>query len=587
MTDGADTSGMGFLDTVRDLNRRSVPVYTVGFGSDQPRKDISIDKVTVSKKVAQNTEANIDVFIGQFGYDGTMLPVKLLKGDEVLESSGVLLEGENAKVTLRFTPKVDGLHELKVQVEKQKDEAFPENNERAFSVNAVRSKLRILYMEGTMYRINERELWEYQYLEQAVMEVPDMEIKTLFRDQSNEAYLAGVSWVQDPVNGFPTTRRELFKYDIIIASDVDLVYFTDEQLQWLVEFVGERGGGFVMVGGWTSFGSGGYDESIIDKMLPVDMQGRADGYFDGASFKMNITPEGRKHPIFQISETDNDEILDAIPYFRGCNRVQRAKPTAVVLAEHPFYRTAFGAMPLIAVQDYGKGRAMAFVSDTTAGWGELFEADWGKDGDNRYYRKFWQNAFRWLGRYRLARPSKYVLLETEKASYGSDEEILLSVEVNDENYEPTSEAKVTVRITNPGGARSEMVLTPDYRRPGRYTGAFRPEETGRYEVEAYAALEGTQLDSDFLQIDVTKPNVEFANYLRNDFLLERLARFTGGKMVTPDDASRLPEIIRRDLGIAADTLTETVPMWDKWPFLLILFILVTTEWVLRKRHGLA
>ena len=33
-----------------------------------------------------------------------------------------------------------------------------------------------------MYRIKERELWEYQYLEQAVMEAPDMEIKTLFRD---------------------------------------------------------------------------------------------------------------------------------------------------------------------------------------------------------------------------------------------------------------------------------------------------------------------------------------------------------------------------------------------------------------------
>ena len=93
--------------------------------------------------------------------------------------------------------------------------------------------------------------------------------------------------MQDPVNGFPTTKRELFKYDIIIASDVDLIYFTDEQLKWIVESVHDHGGGFVMIGGWTSFGSGGYDESVIDKMLPVDMQGRADGYFDGASFKMS------------------------------------------------------------------------------------------------------------------------------------------------------------------------------------------------------------------------------------------------------------------------------------------------------------
>ena len=53
MTDGADTSDGNFLETIRDLNRQDVAVYPVGFGSEEPRKDIAISRVKVSKKVAR------------------------------------------------------------------------------------------------------------------------------------------------------------------------------------------------------------------------------------------------------------------------------------------------------------------------------------------------------------------------------------------------------------------------------------------------------------------------------------------------------------------------------------------------------
>ena len=589
MTDGADTSDDNFLDAIRDLNRKDVAVFPVGFGSDKPRKDIAISRIKVSRNVARNTEANVDIYIDQYGYDGKLLSLKLMKGDKIVESAGDVLDAATKKITLKFTPKVEGLHTYTVVAEAQKGEAFTENNRQTFSVNAVKTKLRILYMEGTMYRIQSRELWEFQYLEQAVLETPDMEIKTLFRDPSREAYMAGVSWVQDPVNGFPTRKRDLFKYDIIICSDVDMIFFTEQQLEWIVEFVEKHGGGFIMIGGWTSFGSGGYDETVVDKMLPVDMQGRADMYFEGASFKMNVTPEGRKHPIFQISEEDNDAVLDAMPYFRGCNRVQRKKPAAVTLAAHPSYETAFGPMPLIAVQEYGRGRSMAFVSDTTAGWGEMFESDWGEEGDNRHYRRFWQNTFRWLGQSRLSRPSKYIVVETEKASYGTDEEITLVVEINDENYEPTAEAKTDVRVIAPDGTRTSVNLVHNRagKYAGKYTGAFQPDQTGRYEVDVSASLEGTHLDTDVIQVNVTRPNVEFKDYVRDDGLLERLARFTGGRVVSPDDAHELPEIIAETRGIAKKSISETRSIWDKWPFLVWLFAVLTIEWVMRKRSGLA
>ena len=55
--------------------------------------------------------------------------------------------------------------------------------------------------------------------------------------------------VDNPRLGYPTTRQELFEYDVVICSDIARTAFTPEQLEWTVELVAQRGGGFVMIGG--------------------------------------------------------------------------------------------------------------------------------------------------------------------------------------------------------------------------------------------------------------------------------------------------------------------------------------------------
>src|SRR2546427_7674701 len=92
---------------------------------------------------------------------------------------------------------------------------------------------------------------------------------------------------------------------------------------------------------------------------------------------------------------------------RRVYRVDRAKPGAVVLLEHPAVRTRHGPCVILAVQEIGKGRSMALTTDTTRGWGQEFETRWGeplnsgspmneRTCDQRYYRQFWINAIRWL-----------------------------------------------------------------------------------------------------------------------------------------------------------------------------------------------
>ena len=65
----------------------------------------------------------------------------------------------------------------------------------------------------------------------------------------------------------------MLTYDVVINSDIYKEAFTPEQLDLTVALVEEHGGGFVMVGGTTAFGAGHYDETVIDKLMPVDCYG--------------------------------------------------------------------------------------------------------------------------------------------------------------------------------------------------------------------------------------------------------------------------------------------------------------------------
>jgi uncharacterized membrane protein len=200
------------------------------------------------------------------------------------------------------------------------------------------------------------------------------------------------SWVA--YKKFPTSLEELGKYDVIILSDVENVVLTlyeqffpsapEQHLtlpnrpKLIVEFV-ERGGAFIMAGGWLSFtgrmGIGGWHKTPVAKILPVEMLGVDD--------EME-TPEGAvplavkvNHPIMKGID------WNAAPPFLGYNKT-RLKPKATLLATITEEKD-----PFIAVWDFKKGRTMAFMSDPVLHWGYNF-IRWA------HYSQFWTQAIHWL-----------------------------------------------------------------------------------------------------------------------------------------------------------------------------------------------
>ncbi|MEX1015583.1 MAG: VWA domain-containing protein [Phycisphaeraceae bacterium] len=75
-----------------------------------------------------------------------------------------------------------------------------------------------------------------------------------------------------PAQAMPTRLTQLQRYDGVIMQNVPSEMLTTPQQRMLAQYVHDLGGGLVMVGGPDSFGAGGWANTPIDRILPVESQ---------------------------------------------------------------------------------------------------------------------------------------------------------------------------------------------------------------------------------------------------------------------------------------------------------------------------
>ena len=70
---------------------------------------------------------------------------------------------------------------------------------------------------------------------------------------------------------FPTTLRELERYDFVVVSDTPREAFPAAGQELVERYVRDLGGGFLFAGGDAGFGLGGWSHSTFERLLPVRM----------------------------------------------------------------------------------------------------------------------------------------------------------------------------------------------------------------------------------------------------------------------------------------------------------------------------
>lgn len=606
-------------ETLQLYQSAKVPVFTWPIGTSKQPADLRLVSARLTQPSPSQPNLRLTATVESPGYADQDATLAIASSGQSLFTQTLRLNGTRQNISIDFPSPFRGLNFYDIRLAEMAGEASLSNNTLRAACELRRDPIRVLYMEGSAPT-------ETDYLKDALEADQDMEVHSLHLppgigqkqirpnifipepltpQQSAEAAakLRGkdsrvfqdsrgrpVPSVCHPTLGFPVSMEKLLTYDVIILSDIVKEAYSPEQILNMVAFVEEFGGGFVMVGGDTSFGAGGFEQTPIDKIMPIEVANKSDPQWtQGGALLRAKLPNGPLHPIMQVADTpelSRTAWTRNFAGFKGINYVKRAKPGAIVTArtDLSYSEQAKSMNPtlddlvLFAVQQIGRGRAMAFCSDTTTGWGDEFEQSWGDDGRNNiYYAKFWNNTIRWLAADRIARKKGQTQIQLSTPQCAPGDTVQLTI--------PAASASelslLELSVTEAGGAPEMLpVIWNNTRRS--WEARFVPHATGETRFEAaYRNAEGAPVKLEAGIFVAAGSNEAVAIASRPD-LAEEIARETGGKVLTAENAaSALGEIARKSV---STTWKGREPVWNSAWLLLVLLALVMAEWVIRRRQ---
>lgn len=580
LSDGVHNAAGDPLSVAAKLGR---VVHTIGVGNslrDDPGfRDVRVAGLECPEQLPVNNRAKVVAHLGQSGLAGHVVSVAFEEDGKTLAKVDVELKGGDGlqDVPFEFLPTVKGRHTYTVRVPAAPGEKVEENNHRAAVSQVVDSRVRVLYLEGTLRA-------EYGAIVQRFLSKdPDLEFGALVQTRPG-VFLERTNIEGLKLNAIPTDPAVLDKFDVIVLGDLDVASWKPGAMAAVMKRVRD-GAGLLMLGGYHSLGPGGYGGSELEEALPVFAGARDVGQATDP-FLPALTPDGRAHPIFaNISKffptTSGPAQVAGLPPLEGCTRVRGPKPGATVLAVNAAERADAGAMPVLAVQPFGKGRSAVFTADTTRNWQQAPKA---LDQESPFLR-FWGQIIRWLAnRTETVKAEAGVEAHAQKAYYEPDSAVPILAVVRDKEGEGTDEAEVVAHVQGPKGASETIPLTADPTAAGRYSGTFDPKRSGSYEIMVDATLGALVLHAQKAAFEVGRPNLEFDRLDLDEATLTKLASATGGRYSHISTAdSLIGDLDRRE---RRSRVALEQPLYWPAPYWVLFVGVLTAEWVLRKRYQL-
>ena len=577
VSDGADNDDEAtppLSEALLEARAAGIPVYTIGVGSERIVPDIEVRRVEVPREALEGTTIVADVIISHAGLAGRTVRLDVEDEGRIVGTHDLTLgpDGEEP-VQVQFTLEESGPRAIRFSVDPVEGEALTGNNERQILVEVGDTRRKILYFEGSPRPEN-------KFVRRAVTDDENIQVVTLLRTADEKYLRLDVDGPGELAGGFPDTREELYEYDGLILGSVEASFFTHDQLQMMADFVGQRGGGLLVLGGRRALAEGGYAGTALADALPVVLPGA--GEPDVLEVSAELTPAGRRHAAMRIAETAEASAArwPELPPLTSVNRVFETKPGAVpLLSGVPVQGEP---RVLLAHQRYGRGTSIAFTAQDSWLW--QMHADIPLEDET--HETLWRQLLRWLvhdtpGRARLD-------LGDDVAPVS--EPLRIRAEVEDERYLRVNGADVVATVTGPSGVPTEVRLDWTVERDGEYEGRFVPEEPGLHRVSVRAAPRGTALTEDVVVegegfFQAGTPQIEQFGAGRRTELLRRIADETGGRYYTAEDADLLAEEIRYTE--SGDTVYEERSLWDMPVLFLLLAGLLGGEWAYRRWKDLA
>ncbi len=604
-----------------------VPIYPVQIAGKAVR-DLSIKQVHVSESNFEAAPVMVTIEAEAQGFAGSTVVAELLnQAGEVVRSELVAGVVDNKRFAIRFEdrPVGPGPHFYTVRVRDRQenelvgreggDEATYANNTRTIAIDRNCGYYRILYVAG-------RPNWELKFLDRALAEDEEIELLKLLRvakrepkfsfrsraGESSNPLFRGFNNVDDaeaaaydepvlialPVGHpvlaklerkFPVSAEQLYPFSAVILDDIEADFFTPDQQALLQQFVAERGGTLLMLGGIGSFEHGQYERTPIGQMLPIYLN-RGESTAANGSFRWDLTREGWLQSWMRLRSTESQETerLRSMPAFEVYSRARLVKPGATVLAQ---VRGEDGmALPGLVTQKFGKGNTAALLVGDFWRWQM-------KRPDHDDLSKFWRQLNRWL----VADVPQRLEVEINQNDFSTIE---ARIDVRDERFMRLDNARVTAEIahlaadsggtpeTTRGSDHTNILIleaTPSEREAGIYLLKYTPRQAGPYRITWTAtACDGTEIGKRTSGW-VCQPNLrELREINANQAVLDELATRSGGRILQANELDSFARSVPVNSALATEV--KFAPWWHQPVVFMTALGCLITAWGLRRWRGL-
>jgi uncharacterized membrane protein len=573
VSDGADNENRPVTEALVPLQAAGVPVFTVGLGDETLEPDVELGRVELPRAVLEGSTLMVDVVVTQSGFGQRTVPIVVEGPTSILAEETVELgpDGEPVVARVAFQLENAGPQRIEFSIPPQAGERVDRNNRRTAWVDVRGEREKILYVEG-------EPRFEVKFMRRAVQDDENLQLVVLQRTAEAKFLRLDVSDSTELQFGFPTTREELYRYRALVLGSIEASFFTFDQLQMIADFVSERGGGLLFLGGHDAFAEGGWSGTAVEELMPVVLGPPVEderGYF--AEVKVAPTPAGLAHPTVQLDAepTDVGPRWDSLPPLTVVNPIHETRPGATTLLTG---RSGEGGRDqvVLAFQRYGRGTSIALTPQDTWLW--QMHAD--VPLEDQSHEGFWQQMLRWL----VDGVPDPITVSTDLERVEPGESVRMVATVADSTFIDVNDAVVTARITGPSGAVEEVPAEWTVEEDGEYAVGFTPAEFGDYDIEVVAERNGATIGTASTYLHAARSDDEYFEAARHTSLLERIATETGGRFYTPESVGTLPEDIT--ISGAGVTLVEELDLWDMPAIFLLMLALMAAEWGYRRVRGL-
>ncbi|MGV3606883.1 MAG: hypothetical protein ACO1RA_10790 [Planctomycetaceae bacterium] len=582
-SDFAHNSGLAPLGGGENspASRLGVPVYTVGVGATEAT-DVSVD-LQVDPKMKKAERSVVTVKLRQSGLQGQPVNVHLTArklGGETAESEPLILVGQR-QVTLQtnseaidfpFTPDEAGKFEFAVQVDKVEGEVVDQNNRAIREVNIIDDYLRLMYVayEPT---------WEWRFVKEVFHrdKLVGMQGFRTFLNSSDPSVREG------NILFLPTLtpkRSDFFANDVLFIDDMPRASLTDRFGDMLKEYVGNLGGGLVVIAG-PRFGPKEMVQTPLADMLPVIVDPNAEMRTapNSPEFKPRLTVHAARYPYMQLGESsaENQKAWDNFGKLPWYQPVAALHEQAYALAEHPTEKCADGKtpQPIIAVRTYGKGQVVYIAHN------EMWRLR--RRYGEKYYRQFWSQLIYNLGMSHALGAEKRFVTRLDQQQYRAEDKVTLSVEAFDENYEPLVEEKLPAGglaaelIVPTAGGTDTRALTVPMLSKGRFEIKIPVVAAGEYGLRVKDPVTGKFSEERF---EVLPLSAERRRAIRDEELQSKIATQTRGKSYDLTTVNNLTKDLQ--VQTIVERMTRNRPLWSTPLWFGLVVALMLGEWFSRK-----